>query len=335
MSGEIGDDHDLRATRMFSPTAPGQVEYFDGAYEVLTSPIDYSQHPVTGVSWYGAVKYSNWLTIDRGMLPGERCYTDDTDSDLAGWHPVTITTSDWLAGDLTDAQRLDLVTHYRGFRLPMDDGCNNGSVTSDGADSYNEWYKAAAWNKTLQRNTTFGFGRNTLTGADANYRDNGDPLDNGTTPVGYFDGSVNGGSFATNPNGNSFGLFDMTGNAFQWMQGRYNTHPDSIDFRTIRGGSWNDPAGSADLWAATRSFAPPGLTNARIGFRVVRAVVISAGDVDLDGDVDGEDFAATPVCLTGPGAEVIPGCSVFDVDTDGDIDLGDFARFQTSYTGPR
>ncbi|MGB2984581.1 MAG: SUMF1/EgtB/PvdO family nonheme iron enzyme [Phycisphaerae bacterium] len=333
MVGESGVDPGSRTIKMFSPVASGQIEFTGGAYQVLTAPIDYSQHPVTGVSWYGALKYSNWLTIDQGMLPGERCYSEDTDANLAGWHPVTISTSDWLTRDLTDDERLSLVTNYRGFRLPMDQGYDNTDVTTDRADEYNEWYKAAAWNETLRRNMTFGFGRQTLTGADANFVDSGDPLDNGTTPVGYFDGSVRGGSFSTNPNDNGFGLFDMTGNAYQWMQGRFNTHSESISFRTLRGGSWNEPVGSLNLRTDARTYTLPSLTDAQIGFRVVRTVAPPTGDFDFDGDVDGDDYAAATVCLVGPDAGSIPGCGVLDLDMDGDIDLRDFATFQILFTG--
>jgi hypothetical protein len=53
------------------------------------------------------------------------------------------------------------------------------------------------------------------------------------------------------------------------------------------------------------------------------------GDYDGDGDVDGEDFAWMPGCLTGPDAGPVEiGCEAFDFDVDGDVDLGDFAAFQ-------
>ncbi len=59
-----------------------------------------------------------------------------------------------------------------------------------------------------------------------------------------------------------------------------------------------------------------------------------AGDHDGDGDVDGDDFAEFPACMTGPdGNPLPPGCSVFDFDTDEDVDLTDFAQFQTVFTG--
>ena len=346
--GEVGPDPGGRTIMMFSPAVSGQIEFAGSAYQIVAGGIDYAQHPVTGVSWYGALKYCNWLTIDQGMLSGERCYTEDTDAGPEGWHPVTISTGDWLARDLTDDERLPLVTSYRGYRLPMDDGCNNADVTTDRADGYNEWYKAAAWSEARQRNTVFGFGRNEpLTGADANFLDSGDPFDPlvvPTTPVGYFDGSIKDGSFPTNPNENGFGVFDMTGNAYHWMQGRFNSRPDSIDFRTLRGGSWNtdknDEFASVDLRNDSRTFYWPSLTdnlilNAQIGFRVVAAPAPSTGDFDTDGDIDVADHAAATVCLSGPGGGLVLGCGVLDLDVDGDIDLRDFAAFQIAFTGSR
>ncbi len=338
-SGELGSDPGVRTMKMFSPAVSVQIEFVDGTYRIVPGDIDYSQHPVTGVSWYGALKYCNWLTIDQGMLPTERCYCECSDENVAGWHPVTISTSNWLTRGLSDTERLELVKKYRGYRLPMDDGCNNTDVTSDDADVYNEWYKAASYRGTNEQGypifgAVYGFGRdNPMTGADANFLDSGDPLDNGTTPVGYFDGSIKGGLFYTNANDNGFGVFDMTGNAYQWMQGRFNMHPDSINFRTLRGGSWNEPVDSLNLRTDTRSYTAPDMMHGQVGFRVVRTLAPATGDFDFDGDIDVEDYAATTTCTTGPEGSVAASCSVFDLDVDGDIDMRDFAAFQIKFTG--
>ncbi len=56
------------------------------------------------------------------------------------------------------------------------------------------------------------------------------------------------------------------------------------------------------------------------------------GDFDGDGEVDLEDFARMPDCLTGPDLGPVEiGCEAFDFDTDGDVDVGDFAAFQAVY----
>ncbi len=63
------------------------------------------------------------------------------------------------------------------------------------------------------------------------------------------------------------------------------------------------------------------------------------GDWDNDNDVDIDDFAEFPACMSGPWGSpgfVIPSqdcLDVFDFDADADVDLKDFAGFQRAFTG--
>jgi formylglycine-generating enzyme required for sulfatase activity len=323
--GEIGTGS---GTVLFDPAVGGRVAFDGTTYSIAQS---YADHPVVGVSWYGALKFCNWLTLDQGIEPGQRCYAESAAPDVNGWHPVTIATADWAQRDLNDAERRLLVEGYRGFRLPMDEGYNNTDPATDTADGYNEWYKAAAWVPGRRTNARYGFGRDAITGADANYRDSGDPFDNGTTPVGYYDGSDHGGAFPTNREQNGFGAFDLSGNVYEWMQGRYNAHPQSIGFRAFRGGGWD--RASADLEVRKRSYMPPELTSRQVGFRVVRTPPTGDGDTDGDGDVDLADLALLPPCLEGPDAAVVDWCARFDADGDGDVDAADFAGLQSVFVG--
>ncbi len=77
----------------------------------------YSNHPVINVSWYGAVKYCNWLTIDSGRGTAERCFFEGTNS--WDWRPVTCAVTNWLRGTFTDRERQEWLK-YKGYRLPMD-----------------------------------------------------------------------------------------------------------------------------------------------------------------------------------------------------------------------
>jgi len=58
------------------------------------------------------------------------------------------------------------------------------------------------------------------------------------------------------------------------------------------------------------------------------------GDWDQDGDVDLDDFAEFPGCMSGPWQGegfVMPSqdcLDVFDLDADADVDVRDFASFQ-------
>ncbi len=63
------------------------------------------------------------------------------------------------------------------------------------------------------------------------------------------------------------------------------------------------------------------------------------GDWDNDNDVDLDDYAEFPACMSGPWGSpdfVIPSqdcLDVFDFDADADVDLKDFASFQRAFTG--
>jgi formylglycine-generating enzyme required for sulfatase activity len=83
---------------------------------------------------------------------------------------------------------------------------------------------------------------------------------------------------------NAFGLYDMIGNVFEWCSDRYDDYPsgDVTDpkgpssgrSRVLRGGFWNDDAGSAR--SAFRSSDVPGFRWNRTGFRPALSSVRSA-----------------------------------------------------------
>ena len=335
VSGQVGADHGTRTVKMFSPAASGQIVFASGAYQVRTAPVDYSRHPVAGVSWYGAVKFCNWASLDQGLAPSRCCYAEDTSANLSGWRPMNIAAADWTIRDMNDSERHALVTQCRGYRLLMDDGYNNAVPTTDAADDYNEWFKAAAWNDAIRQNMVFGFGRNSLAGPDANYRCSGDPFESvtdctvaGTTPLGYFDGTIKSGGFVTHADANGFGLYDMTGNVHQWMQDRY-APPSSLDRRALRGGSWNEPLGAASLRNGARPmFAMAGTVSNQIGFRVVRTTETPTGDANSDGRVDAADWSALTACHLGPAIPRAESCFVFDFDLNDRVDLRDVAALQ-------
>jgi len=199
-------------------------------------------HPVSQVSWYGAVYYCNWLSAKNGLTS---CYDTETwalNRAANGYHLPT--EAQWERAAAWDAA---LEKHWiYGF---MSDTC-------------------MGWNRC---NITDYFGGtgcvNPLGLVDEPY----------TSPVGWFNGiniSPNG-NIQTLDSPSPVGCYDMCGNVWQWCNDWYApysseplnnpTGPTTGSQRVVRGGSWHYY--DYDYRAAQRLHWEP---QATCGFRLAR-----------------------------------------------------------------
>ncbi len=220
-------------------------------------------HPVTSVLWHGAAAYANWLSAQQGY---QSCYS----------------TSTWEC----DFSR-------SGYRLPTEA----------------EWeYSARGGQYSPYYNFPWG---NDITMSKANFPGSGDPYETGplpwTTPVGFYNGSLrrkadspwpgSQESYQTSDGSNTFGLYDMAGNVWQWCNDWYGQDyyasspasnptgptvgtpmPDGKPYRLLRGGNWFNGDGLDPGHARVSNRDPayyrgpldPSHPYYHVGFRVVR-----------------------------------------------------------------
>ena len=216
--------------------------YFQGVDEPPAEGEVQERRPVEKVSWYDAIVYCNLLSIKEGLTP---CYTIKGSTDPAAWGMSPTSTG---AEDYDYWKSVTCDFNADGYRLPTDA----------------EWEYAARG------------GQAGITDGSWNYDYSGS--DTSENVAWYYSNSDYTTHEVGKKQANALGLYDMSGNVWEWCWDWYGGYPSGTEdpagpyagsYRVLRGGSWYYVASNCTV--SNRYYDDPYYRNYNYGIRLVRS----------------------------------------------------------------
>ena len=272
-TAELGREIDetLHHVTLTRPFYLAETEVTQGQWEAqeFTNPSEFDECgpncPVETVNWWETAAYVNALSENDGLAP---CYT------LEGCDPSSAGTDIDCSGiTVSDPSASGNPYDCEGYRLPME---------AEWEYAYRAETTTAFYNGGISEGTVYSPLDGYLDLIGWYGGNSGVSYSPGYDCSGWYDGSSRCGTHEVGGKGsNDWGLFDMSGNVYEWVwdwyeSGYYASSPThdptggTGSTRVERGGFWQDFAPLCR--AANRGVVTPGDSHAGLGFRPARSV---------------------------------------------------------------